>query len=232
MKRMTVKPAAIAALAAVIAALSPAGATMPVFDYVAAVNFLKSLAEMKEQLATAKSQLAEAQRMYQSVTGSRGFGDLLRDGQFEQYLPQDARALYDGSGGGAGITGLIEDVLRQEQTGLTGTVPEMEGRVRERQRRLVATNKALNIRALDGVNARLAEIESLMDQIGQTQDQKALGELQARLAGEQAAIANENAKLQLLAGLQAAEEKLIEEQKREISRRILDPANQGMPSIR
>lgn len=211
--------------------VSPALAQMPVFDAARALDFVQEFAKLKEQLDTAKSQLLEAQKMYESVTGNRGFGDLLREGDFEQYLPSNAKGLYDGSGGGAGISGALADIQREEQDRLTGTVPEMEASVRERARRAAATEKALGLRGYEGAKARLAEIEALMDEISRTQDPKALGELQARLAGEQALIANERTKLEFIASLQAAEAKLISEQRLEVSRRILDPANAGMPSI-
>ncbi len=222
---------ALASAVVVMGAFSPALAQQVVFDPTAAINFAKGLVEVKAQLDTAKSQLLEAQKMYESVTGNRGFGDLLREGDFEQYLPSNAKGLYDGSGGGAGISGSLADIQREEQERLKGAVPEMEADVRDRARRMAATQKALGLRGYEGAKARLAEIEALMDQISQTRDPKALGELQARLAGEQALIANEKTKLEFVASLQAAEDKLISEQRQEISRRILDPANEGMPSI-
>jgi len=220
-----------AALAGAVAAISPAAAQLPVFDGARALDFVQEFAKLQEQLATAKSQLLEAERMYASVTGNRGFGDRLRDGKFEQYLPADARRLYDGAGGGAGISGSIQDIFREEQGRLTGTVPEMEAQLRERERMAAATGKAVGLKGYEGARARLEEIERLMDRIGEAQDPKAVGELQARLAGEQAAIQVEFNKLQLLAQLQLAEDRLIVEQRRAVSRRILDPANDGMPTI-
>lgn len=221
-----------AATVAMAAASSPAMAQQVVFDPTAAINFAKGLVEVKAQLETAKSQLGEAQKMYASVTGSRGFGDLLRDGNLDQYLPADAKALYDGSGGGAGISGSIDDILRYEQSQQTGTVAEVEARLREREGTAAATEKAVGLRAYEGAQVRLDQIDALLDRTAETEDAKGVAELQVRLAGEQAAIANETAKLQLIANLQAAEEKLITGQKRELSRRILNRTNQGMPSIK
>ncbi len=108
----------------------------------------------------------------------------------------------------------------------------MQRQIEQRSRMAAATNKAVGLRAYQGAHQRLNQIEGLMDQIDQTQDQKSIQELQARLAGEQAAIQNETTKLQLIAQLQSAEQRLVDEQKREMSRRILNPENQGMPSIR
>ncbi len=231
MRRVIATFVSIGALAAAAAVLSPAGAQMPVFDAARAIDFVQEFAKLKEQLDTAKSQLLEAEKMYASVTGERGFGDLLRDGNLDQYLPNDAPGLYDGSGGGAGITSSIQDIRRREQEALSGSVPEAEARLAERSRDLAATEMALAQRAFEGARKRLEQIEALLDEIGQTQDAKGIAELQARLAGEQAAIQVEFNKLQLVAQLHAAEEKLVIEQRRALSRRILNPANDGMPGL-
>lgn len=231
MKRIVFKAFVLAAAISIAARPGPSVAQQVVFDPTAAVNFAKGLVEVKNQLETARSQLSQAQQMYESVTGTRGFGDVLRDGNLEQYLPADARALYDGSGGGAGITSSIQDILRQEQDGLTGAVPDAEARSRQRVQTALATNKVLGLRAYEGAGARLEQIEALLDQIGQTQDPQALGELQARLAGEQAAIHNEAVKLQVIASLRDMEDRLAAQQRDELSRRILDPTLQEMPGI-
>lgn len=63
-------------------------------------------------------------------------------------------------------------------------------------------------------------------------DQKAIAELAARISAEKAAIQNETTKLQMLSMLQDAEQKLIAVQKHEVSRKILDPDNTGMPVIK
>lgn len=229
--RHVIKCAFIVAVMAVAAVLSPASAQLPVFDASRAIDFIQEFAKLKEQLETAKSQLTKAEQMYASVTGGRGFGDILRNGNLEQYLPNDARGLYDGSGGGAGITSSLADIQRREQEGLSGSVPEVEARIDARERELAATEKALALRAYEGARKRLEQIEALLDEIAQTQDPKGIAELQARLAGEQAAIQVELNKLQIVAELQRAEKDLILEQRRALSRRILDPANEGMPSI-
>jgi len=98
-----------------------------------------------------------------------------------------------------------------------------------RSRTTAVTDKAVGVRAFEGARARLSQIEGLMAEINRTRDPKAIGELQARIAVEEAAVANETTKLQLVAMLQRAEERLLEEQKRELAQRILSASNRGMP---
>jgi type IV secretion system protein VirB5 len=222
----------LAAVAVFICATCSVRAEVSVFDRSRAADFVQQFVRMKEQLDTARSQLIEAQRTYESVTGSRGLGRLMRNTQLRAYLPDDMKTVYDSAHGGgyAGISGTIGDILHEEQ--FSGSIDDMQRQIEQRSRMAAATNKAVGLRAYQGAHQRLNQIEGLMDQIDQTQDQKAIQELQARLAGEQAAIQNETTKLQLIAQLQSAEQGLMTEQKREMSRRILNPENQAMPGIR
>lgn len=204
---------------------------LPVFDGTAAANFVQQFVRMKEQLDTARSQLTEAERMYASVTGNRGLGNLLRDSNLRQYLPEDAARIYDSikNGNYPDITSSIDQILRSEQ--ITGSTEDAKQAILEREKRTAAVNKAMGIRAFEGARRRLDNIERLMDEISQTQDQKAIDELQARIAGEQAAIQNEMNKLVMLSQLQNAEQQLIKQQRKEISREILSSKNTGMARI-
>lgn len=223
-----------AAMAAFLGASGPVLASgIPVFDATRAADFIQQFARMKEQLDTARQQLAEAQRLFDSMSGIRGFGDLFRNTGLREYLPDDLRKIYDSVNGGgyAGISGSIQDILNQERLG-TGSVNDLRQAIVDRERNAAATEKAIGLRGYEGAQRRLAQIEALMDEIGRTQDQKAIEELQARIAAEQAAIQNETTKLQLIAHLREAERKLIAEQRRELNQRILSNQNTGMPQIR
>lgn len=222
-----------AAIAAILGVSSPVMASgIPVFDGTRAADFIQQMIRMKEQLDTAQAQLAEAERMYEAVTGTRGIGDLMRNSQLREYLPEDLQTVYDSANGGgySGISGSITDILRDEK--LSGSVDDMRDAILERSRNAAATDKAVGLRAYEGAQQRLAQIEYLMDEINHTGDQKAIDELQARIAGEQATIQNETTKLQMIAQLRQAEQALINEQRRERNIRILSSQNQGMPTIK
>lgn len=222
-----------AAIAAILGVSSPVMASgIPVFDGTRAADFIQQMKRMKEQLDTAQAQLAEAKRMYEAVTGTRGIGDLMRNSQLREYLPEDLQTVYDSANGGgySGISGSITDILHDEK--LSGSVDDMRDAILERSRNAAATDKAVGLRAYEGAQQRLAQIEYLMDEINHTGDQKAIDELQARIAGEQAAIQNETTKLQMIAQLRQAEQALINEQRRERNIRILSSQNQGMPTIK
>lgn len=204
---------------------------IPVFDGAAAANFMQQFLRMKEQLDTAKSQLTEAQRMYESVTGVRGFGDLMRNNDIRRFLPDDVGQIYDAvnSGNYEDISGSVDDIMRSEQ--VSGSMEDAKWKVLEREKKTAATDKAVGKKGYEGARKRLDQIDKLMDEISQTQDQKAIDELQARISGEQAAIQNEMNKLAMLSQLQATEERLVQQQKREISNKILSSENTGMAKI-
>lgn len=237
------KTAALAALltvpSAVVVAPAPASAQMAVFDSAAVANTATQITHMTNQLAQLKQtyqgvmdQLNQAKQQYDSITGTRGLGDVFNNPQLRKYLPADYKKVYDLAQGGGykGITGTLDTVLAAEK--LSGTVADQLAAIRSRQTRSAATNKVLVDDGFAGAEARLDQLEQLRQQISQTQDTKAIGELQARISVEQAAMAGEATKLQLMALLAKAESDLAAEQRQEMSRKLLSPKNTGMARIR
>lgn len=190
-----------------------AGAQIPVTDIAlntqTQTNQMANFAKFVEQVQGIQQQITQAKQQYEALTGTRNLGDLFNNPALRQYLPQDWTGLYDAvqSGNVAGISGKVQDIMNANSS---GTISEMNADIAARQARLAAVNKATGLAAFDAAMKRAEQIEKLIGQINSTQDPKAIAELQARIAGEQAAVANENAKLQLMAMLQQAEEKAIE----------------------
>lgn len=195
---------------------------IPVFDS-------SSFGQMILSVRALGDQLNQLQATYQAVSGTRGLGSVLYDPALRQYLPQDWAGVYDVAmtGGYGGISGPLRAVERGER--LAGTVAEAQARVAARSRATAMTDKAVGLRAFEGARARLTQVEQLMGQINRTRDPKGIQELQARIAVEQAAVQNETTKLQLVAMLQRAEERLVEQQKSDLAQRILSASNRGMP---
>lgn len=189
-----------------------AGAQIPVTDYglnmQTQMNQQANFAQYVEQVVKLKAQLEQAKQQYESLTGSRGLGDLFNNPALRQYLPQDWTGLYDAVQGGdvVGISGKVQDIIDKNKS---GSITDMSADVAARQERLGAVNKATGLAGFDAAMKRADQIQSLIGQINGTSDPKAIAELQARIAGEQAQVSNEIAKLQLVAMLQQAEEKAI-----------------------
>lgn len=233
MKKLLSKVLIVGALTGTMQMVSAQG--IPVFDGTANVkNFMEQMQQMQEQLDIANSQLREAQNIYNSTTGIRGFGDLLRNPELAKYLPDDMKNIYNAMerGGLEGIQGGIDAILKQESEALNGSYQESQANAIQRARETAAVNKAMGQSAYQGASERLGQIEALMDEISKTEDQKAIQELQARLTAEQAAIQNELNKANLIAELAKAEEVLVEQQKDDAVRQEFDSKKTGMPGIR
>lgn len=220
-------------------AASPATAQMAVFDASQAASVVKQITAAKEQLDqlkstydTVTSQLRKAEQAYDAVTGTRNLGDVFNNPLLRQYLPADMKKIYDRSqqGGYQGISGSVDAILASEL--LTGTSGQRAAAIRERQRNGAAALKLVGDDGYAGAKLRLEQLDQLQSKINETQDPKAIADLQARLAVEQANIANEAVKLQLLQMSAQAEEKLIQQQKVEFGRSMLNASSTNMSRIK
>jgi type IV secretion system protein VirB5 len=204
---------------------SEAHAQLAVVDSTNAVNFMVSIEKLQAQVETLEA-------TYRALSGARGLANALNNPELRQYLPADWARVYDSAtnGGYEGISGTLRAIGNAERLRGTGSVDEQIQRVMARSANAAATDKAVGVQAFAGTRGRLTQIESLMELAATTRDQKAILEVQARIASEQAAIQVETTKLQLIAMLQRAEERLIAEQKAALARKILSNSNTGMPS--
>ncbi len=193
----------------------------------------EDIAKFTQQIEQMKAQVQQLQTTYKSLTGSSGIGNLFRDPQLANMLPSNWQGVYSSvaDGGYAGITGSVSQILTQEQGGIDGTVDQAQANIVQRQAQVAAYDKAMGERAYSGAIQRLNDIQGLVDQIDQETDPKQIMDLQARIQGEQAAIQNEQTKLQLMAMLQRAENGLIVQQKAAVAQRILSASATGVPSI-
>jgi type IV secretion system protein VirB5 len=194
----------------------------PVFDS-------SSFSQMVLSVKALGDQLTQLQATYRAVSGTRNLGAVLYNPALRAYLPGEWARVYDtaNAGGYAGISGPLRAVQDRER--LPATVADAQASIAARSRATATTDKAVGLRAFDGARERLSQIEQLMRQINLTHDAKGVQEIQARIAVEHAAVQNETTKLQLVAMLQRAEERLVEQQKSDLAQRIMSASNRGMP---
>jgi type IV secretion system protein VirB5 len=135
-------------------------------------------------------------------------------------LPQDAQTLLDLAANGSygNLANSINTIKQSTTTLNNGSFSSAHASDQwAADLNRAASNKALSIEAYNSAQQRLANLENLMSQISTTQDPKAIGELQARIATEQGLIQNEQAKIQAMTMLVAAEKQIAEMQARETS---------------
>jgi type IV secretion system protein VirB5 len=184
---------------------------------------VETIAKWKMQYDQMISQIDQAKQQYSALTGSRGMGNIMNDPALRDYLPADWQGVYDNvrNGGYSGLSGRGASVYNANKIfDSCQTVTAGDQRTACEARAVKASqDKGFALDAYDAAKGRINQNDQLMGKINQTQDPKAIAELQGRIAAEQANIQNEQIKLQLYAMVAAAEEKVQTQRQREIQAR-------------
>jgi type IV secretion system protein VirB5 len=186
-------------------------AQFAVIDAASLSQLVSEVQVLEQQLATARSELTQAQTEYQSITGARGMGRLLA-GTVRDYLPPDWATVQGALQGSARYPQFAADlrsamnataVLSGQQLGALSSAASAQ---LQAWRQTVALLQSLSHESLANSSSRFAALQQLIDAIAQAGDQKAILELQARITGEENMLQNEHTKLQVLyQGVQAQE---------------------------
>jgi type IV secretion system protein VirB5 len=231
------------ALSAVLLTSQPARAALPVIDLTAITHLVTQIRTMEQQLLTARDQLTNAQSTLTAMTGHRGMENLLA-GTIRNYLPEDAEQLLQVmQGASAAYAALSQNVQTLLHTNailanadLAQLTPLQRGFI-EDARREAATLDALTRGALTNTSGRFEAIQQLIAAIATAPDQKAILDLQARIAAEQGMLQNEATKLEVLYRASEAQrleraQRVREEAIAEVgSLRLLPALNLPVPAI-
>lgn len=162
----------------------------------------------------------QAKKENESLAGSRMLGNILNDPQYRNYLPADWQGVYDSvrDGGYKGLSGRTQSVYESNKIFDSCTsLSVAEQRTACETRAVKASqDKVFALDAYDKAKDRINQLDQLMGKINQTNDPKAIAELQGRISAGQANIQNEQTKLQIYAMVAAAEEKVQAQRQREI----------------
>lgn len=187
---------------------------------------VETIAKWKLQYDQMMSQIEQAKQQYESLTGSRGLGTIMNDPAMRDYLPSDWQGVYDSvkTGGYSGLSGTGKTVYDANKIYdlCAKLLPANERTACEAQSVKGAQDKGFALDAYNAAKNRINQIDQLMGKINQTQDPKAIAELQGRIAAEQANIQNEQTKLQMYSMVAAAEDRLQQQRQRELNAQTLD----------
>jgi len=188
------------------------------------INQAANIAKYIEMIAHHKQQIEQLKNEYNALTGNRRLGMILNDPAFRSALPDEWKEVYDGiqNGGYSGLSNTARNIL--DTSGLLDACDDVSDAARaicERQVAKAAQDKANAMEAFDNAQARWDQIQALMGQINATTDPKAIAELQARINAEQAAIQNEQTKLQMFAMAAQIEDRLMEQRELQQTREEL-----------
>jgi type IV secretion system protein VirB5 len=193
------------ALASVLIGVTPlAQAQFAVIDVASLTQLVSEVQTLEQQLATARSQLTQAQAEFQAMTGGRGMERLLA-GTTRNYLPTDwvgIQGLTQGGGSSfPALTAAVRDamsvvsVLSAQQ--LVALSPVASAQL-QAQRQSAAILQGLTHAALLNASSRFTDLQQLISAIPQAADQKAVLDLQARITAEGGMLQNEHTKLDIL----------------------------------
>lgn len=195
---------------------------------------VETIAKWKLQYDQLRAQIDQLQREYAALTGSRGFGAIADNPKLRDYLPPDFQLLYDSlrDSGYAGATGSAQAILNANNLlGLCVHLTSSDSRAACEARVVKpAQDQAFAIDALAKARQRVQQISTLQSQINRTQDPKAIAELNARIAIENAQLANEKIKVDLYRIAADAENLLQKQRMKRISMR--ENARRGWAEIR
>jgi len=195
-----------------LSAMSPARAQWAVIDVSAIGQLVQEVQELSQQVATAQSQLIQAQSEYAAITGNRGM-ELLLGGINRNYLTgnwsQVSQVMNGSSGSFPALAGSVQSLV-QANAVLTpaqvSTFSPTERAQLSAARESAALLQALSRAALEKSSGRFAQLQQLISAIGTASDQKAALDLNARIAAEHGMLENESTKLQVLYQVAQSEE--------------------------
>ena len=208
---------------------------IPVVDAMAIAqdraNQVERIAKAIEQINQLKAQIGQMKLQYRALTGTRNLGEIAQNPALRDYLPSDWRSDYDGvaSGGNRGLTGSARAI--RDSSLAFDSCARLSGPRKtqcERASSKAAMDKAFALEAYDKARGRWDQIAQLMRSINQTTDPKSIAELQARINGEQAALQNEQTKLQMYQLIADAESRLIDQQLEEQNARTWSSDGRGI----
>lgn len=199
---------------------------------------LKDYAALLEQLEQLRRQYTQMQKDYESVTGSRNLGEILNNPAFKNYIPDNWQEVQSNirNNGYEGLSGSAR-VLRNSSRIFDACeyiTDFQEKRNCAAKAVKPAQDQAFATDAYKKSAQRVAQIESLMGQINQTSDPKAIAELNARIQAEQALIQNEQTKLALYQSAANAEKALLDQQSYELNQKTWNSRQYGtdIPAFR
>lgn len=215
------KPLVPLALAASLAlATAPASAQVIVHDPTSYASLIRQATTALDQLNELRNQLAEARKLYDgfnTASGAGGFARILSSPELRAFVPDVDKyvAAAKGDFSALGEIGRKAGEIRADARLYTARPDGTLGQELERQGDRAARDLALGQAAAAVGGARLKGLNELLGALDSAPNARAVLDLQARIAAEQAMSANDQMRLQGLAMAQDAEARLQLQRDRE-----------------
>ena len=197
---------------------------IPVIDVANLVQSLEQVLDDATAIENQVQQIRQLQNQLQSINGLRNLGQVFNNPLLRNYVPSEAYTFVNAVDNG-GYSGLSGTAKALRDAGMIYNCMDRTGDARTSCQATLAQpyqQKGLLQDAMRSAAGRLAQINALMDQINATPDQKAVQEIQARIAAENALLSHEMTQIQMLHGMADSEERIDRSQERARQTQMLD----------
>ena len=215
-KRLKVAAAAFL-VAGTLSAGSARAQGIPVIDI---ANLIQTILQVLNDVTEIENQVQQITQLgdqLKSINGMRNLGNILNNPMLKNYVPAEAYT-YLNAVNTSGYSGLNATAKSLRDAGMVYNCMDLAGAARTNCQAALAQpyqQKGLLQDAMKSAAGRLTQINSLMDQINGTSDQKAVLEIQARIGAENALLAHEVSQVQMLQGMADSEERIARSRERE-----------------
>ena len=190
---------------------------IPVIDVANLVQTIMQVMNDVTEINNQVQQITQLQSQLNSINGMRNLGNILNNPLLRNYVPAEAYT-YLNAINTSGYSGLNATAKTLRDAGMVYNCMDLAGAARTGCQAALAQpyqQKGLLQDAMKSAAGRLTQINSLMDQINTTSDQKAVQEIQARIGAENALLAHEVSQVQMLQGMADSEERIARSRERE-----------------
>ena len=190
---------------------------IPVIDVANLVQTILQVLNDVTKISNQVQQITELQNQLNSINGLRNLGQVFNNPMLKNYVPAEAYT-YLNAVNTSGYSGLNATAKTLRDAGMVYNCMDLAGAARTDCQAALAQpyqQKGLLQDAMKSASGRLSQINSLMDQINGTSDQKAIQEVQARIGAENALLAHEVSQVQMLQGMADSEERIARSRERE-----------------
>jgi type IV secretion system protein VirB5 len=216
--RSRLKLTAAACIVASAVGTTPARATgIPVIDVANLIQTIQQVLNDITEIQNQVQQITQLQNQLNSINGFRNLGQVHNNPMLRNYVPAEAYTFVNAVDTG-GYSGLTSTSKSLRDAGMVYNCMDLTGTERTRCQASLAApyqTKGLLQDAMKSAAGRLSQINALMSQTNATADQKAVQEIQARIAAENALLAHEVSQVQMLQGMADSEERIARSRDRE-----------------
>lgn len=172
--------------------------------------------QMTQSLQQAQATFTQVKTQVDALTGSRGLGGILNNPLLKNVIPQDLSKTLAGLNSNGTLTGDAQAI--RTATMVYNCTDIADAQQKSNCQAILgqaSQAQAVQQSTMALLNDRTTQIDALRDQINLTQDPKAIAELQARLAAEEAQVGNDQNKIAMANAMLATSQQAAVQAERE-----------------